>query len=82
MNAEIGLSPFDMVDLIEEVVALMKQDHKYILNVSLVSTSDLKETRTKLIASTPTDSYGFMMVLKIFANLLFALFFSSYSLYK
>ena len=66
VNSEIGLSPFAMIDLTEEDVALMKQDHEYLLNTSLLSKSEVMETRTKLIASTPTDSEGLMMMLKIF----------------
>ena len=38
VNAERGLSPFAMVDLTDEDVALMQQYHKELLNTSLVST--------------------------------------------
>ena len=55
----------------------MLQDHEDLLNVSLVSTSEVKSTHTKLIVSTPIDSEGFIMMFKIFANLLLALFYSS-----
>ena len=58
-------------------MALMLQDHEDLLNVSLVSTSEVKSTHTKLIVSTPIDSEGFIMMFKIFANLLPALFYSS-----
>ena len=74
MNAARGVSPFVVVDLTEEDVAIMQQDHKGLLNASLVSTLEVKETRTKLIASTPTESEGLMMMIKIFSNLLFAPF--------
>ena len=77
MNAARGLSLFAMVDLIEEGMALMQQYHKYLINASLVSTSEIKATCTKLIASMPIDSDGFMMMLRIFANLLFVIFPSS-----
>ena len=60
----------------------MQQDHKDLLNASLVSTSEVKATHTKLISSTPTDSEVFMMMLKIFVNLIFALFYFSCPLYK
>ena len=63
-------------------MALVQQDHKDLPNASLVSTSEVKLYRNKLIASTPTDSEGFMMMLKIFENLLFALFSLSFLLYK
>ena len=38
-----------MVDLVEEVSVLMQQYLEDILNTSLVSTSEVKDTRTKLI---------------------------------
>ena len=76
-NAARVLSPFEMVDLTEEDVALMQKYHKDLLNASLVPTLEVKANRTKLIASTPTESEVFVMMLKIFANLLFALFSSS-----
>ena len=75
VNAARGLSQFPMVYLTEEGVAHMQQDHKYLLNASLVSTSEVKATHTKLIASTLTGSEGFMMMVKRFSNLLFAFFF-------
>ena len=49
VNIARGLSPFVMVYLTEEDVELMKQDHKDLLNTSLVSTSEVKATHTKLI---------------------------------
>ena len=74
MNSERGLSTFAMVYFKEEVVEIMQQDYKDLLNASLVSKLEVKATRTKLIASTPTESEGLMMMIKIFSNLLFAPF--------
>ena len=74
VNSERGLSPFVMVDLIEEYMALMHQDHKYLLNASLVLRLEVKTTRSNLIASTPTYSEGFMIMLKIFKLTLCTLF--------
>ena len=82
VNAARVLSPFVIVDLTEEDVALMQQDREELLNASLVSTLEVKATHTKLISSTPTDSEGFMMMFKIFSKLLLALFTSSCPLYK
>ena len=82
MNAARDLSQFVVVDLIEKDVALMQQDHRNFLKASLVSKSEVKATRTNIIASTPTYSELFMMMLRIFENLLFALFVSSCPLYK
>ena len=64
-----------MVNLKDEDVDIMQQYHEDILNTCLVSTSELKSTRTKLIATTPLEFEGFMMMLKRFTRLLFALFF-------
>ena len=48
-NAARFLSPFLMGDLTEEDVALIQQEHKNLINASLVSTSEVKATHTKLI---------------------------------
>ena len=77
INEARGISTFVMVDLTEEDLALMQQDHEYMLNTARVSTSEVKATHTKLMASTTTNSEVLMMMLKIFSNLLFALFSSS-----
>ena len=75
-----GLSPFFMVNFTEEYVALLQEDHEDMFIMSQISTLEVKATRTKQIESIPTDSEGFIMMLKIFANLLFAVFSSSCSL--
>ena len=49
VNAARGLSPFEMVDLTEEDMELMQQNHEDLLNTSLVSTSEVKADHTKLI---------------------------------
>ena len=74
VNAARVLSPFVIVDLTEEDVALIQQDHEDLLNASLLSTSEVKETRIQLIASMPTDLKVFMVMPNRFANLIFALF--------
>ena len=65
-----------MVNLIEEDVANIQNYHGELINASIVSTSEVKSTCTKLIASTPTYSEGFMIILNRFSNLLFALLLS------
>ena len=50
VNEARGLSPFAMVYLTEEDVALMQEDQNDLLNTSLVSTSEVKATHTKIIA--------------------------------
>ena len=77
VNSERGISPFAMVYLIDEDVVLIQQYHKDLINVSLLSTSKVKATRTKLISSTSIYSEVFIIMLKIFADLIFPLFYSS-----
>ena len=52
----------------------MQKFQKDLINASLVSTPEVKSNLIKLVASTPTESEGFMIMLKMFANLLFAHF--------
>ena len=58
----------------EEDFALMQQYPEDLLSAFPVSTSEAEATKTKLIATAPLDSGGFMMMLNSFANLLFQLF--------
>ena len=81
VNAAKGNSPFACVDLTEEDVAEMTQDYEDLLHASAVSTADYKAARVKLKARTPTSSEGFMLMLKRFTNLQFALFSSQSPLY-
>ena len=60
----------------------MQQDHEGLINASLVSTSEVKATRTKLITSTSADPEVFIKILKRVANLNFVLFSSSFPLYN
>ena len=77
VNADRVIPPFAMVNLTEEDVALMKQYYEGLLSASLVSTPEVKSTCKKLVATTPSESKGFIMALERFANLLFALISSS-----
>ena len=49
VNESIGLSPFVVVYLTEEDLALIQQDHKDLLRASLVSPYEVESNRTKLI---------------------------------
>ena len=81
VNAAKGNSPCACVDLTEEDVAEMMQDYEDLLNASAVSTADYKAARVKLKARTPSSSEGFMLMLKRFTNLQFALFSSQSPMY-
>ena len=82
IHAAAGLSPYAMVDVSEDDVALMQQDHDDQASVSSVSTSEFRAARAKLISKTPNNAEGFMLMLKRLSNLLFALFGGASPLYK
>jgi len=74
VNAAKGLSPFAMVDLTEDDVAEMIQDNEDMGNASTVTAADYKAARARLATKTPEDAEAFMLMLKRFTNLLYALF--------
>ena len=74
INAAARLSPYAMVDLSDDDVELMKQEYEEIINASLVLNSQFKAARSKLGAHTPDEEEAFMVILKRFTNLIFALF--------
>ena len=62
-----------MADLSNDDMVCIKQEHKDIINASLVSTSEFKAAHSKLVAQTPEGAEEFMLMLKCFTNLLLAL---------
>lgn len=82
VHAAKGMSPFGMVDLSEEDVATMTQEHDDLAGASSVSIADFKANRAKLKAQTPPDADGFLLMLKRYTNLLYALFSADCPLYK
>jgi len=70
-----------MVDLMEEDVAFMHQEADDMGKVSAVSATEIRRARAKLTASVPKDADRFMLMLKRFRNLLFALFTSQCPLF-
>ena len=81
VNATSGLSPFAMVDLTEDDIAEMTQASTDLANATSVSILDHKASRSKIIAAIPTDAHGFVLMLKRYTNLLFALFSAQSPLY-
>jgi hypothetical protein len=81
-TAAKGLSPFAMMEFSEDEVAFMQQEYDDLKHASSVSASDLKAARTKLSAKVPDDAESFLIMIKRYANLLFALFSSQCPLYK
>ena len=82
VHAAKGLSPFAMMDLSEEDIATMTQDQDDLAGASSVSIADFRANRSKLKARTPVDADGFLVMLKRYTNLLFALFSADCPLYQ
>ena len=81
-HAMEGLSPFLMLDLSEDQVAAINDEADLLTHASLVSVKDLRHYRQKMKVCVPTTADEFLLLLKRYANLLFALFTSSCPLFK
>ena len=82
VHAMYGLSPFTILDLNEDEVALLNDD-QYLLNtVSLVSVEDLRLQQRKLYIFILLEAYDFMLMLKRYGNLLYAVFPDTCPLFK
>jgi len=77
-----GLSPFAMVDLTEDDVACMQQEADNLRSATTITASELKAARKNLAAKVPEDADGLMLMIKPFANLLYALFSSQCPMYQ
>ena len=82
LHAMDGLLPFTMLDLNEDQVALLNDDQDLLNTASLVSISDLRVQRKKIMISIPAEADKFMVMLKRYANLLYAVFTDTCPLYK
>ena len=69
-----GLSPFLMLDLSEDEVAAINDEADLLRDASLVSLKDLRQYRQKMKVCIPATADNFLLLLKRYANLLFALF--------
>ena len=74
LHAMGGLSPFTMLDLNEDQVALLNDEQDLLKTASLVSISDLRVQRNKIKISILAEAKKFMVMLKRYANLLYAVF--------
>ncbi len=74
LHATDGLSPFICQDLDEDAVAMINEDETALTSASHVTFQDLKSYKKYFKAVVPTDAADFMLLLKRFANLLFATF--------
>ena len=63
-----------MLDLSEDQIAQMEFNEQFITDSSNVTPTDLRSTKSKLVATVPTDGAKWKSMLLRFTNLLFVLF--------
>ena len=74
IHATDGLSPFVCLELDEDEVARINEDEDTLQRASHITFQDLKNFKTKMTAKVPELAADYMLLLKRYANLLFALF--------
>ena len=74
LNATEGLSPFIVLDLDEDEVARINDTEDALTRASAVTMQDISNLRQRLKPKIPATADEFMLLLKRYANLLFALF--------
>jgi hypothetical protein len=82
LNASEGLSPFIVLDLDEDEVARINDTEDALTRASAVTMQDIANLKKKLIPKIPATADDFMLLLKRYANLLFALFSEDCPFYK
>ena len=81
-NSGEGLSIFAMLDMDEDEVAQINEADDAINRASLLTFQDLQKLKNARKAKVPDSADEFMLTLKRFANLLFALFSADCPLFK
>ena len=74
IHAADGISPFLCLELDEDSVAQINEDEDTLQRASHVTFQDLKNFKKKITPSIPEQAADYMLLLKRYANLLFALF--------
>ena len=69
LHAMEGFSPFTMLDLSEDEVALLNNEDDLTTSASLVGVANLRQQRKKQKYCIPAEVDGFMLMLKRYANL-------------
>ena len=77
-----GLSPFTMLDLNKDEVKLLNDEQDLLNTDTLVSVKDLRLQRRKLDIFIPLEADDFMLMLKRYGNLLYAVFPDTCPLFK
>ena len=75
VHAMEGMSPFTMLDLNEYDLVLLNDKQDLLKTASLISVEDLRLQQLKLKICIPLEADGFMLMLKGYDNLLYAVFF-------
>jgi len=82
VNAAKGLSPFALINLTNDDIATMIQEAQDLYQATAVSAAEFRAARAKVTAKTPTTAEEFMLMLKRYTNLLYALFSSQLPMFK
>ena len=82
LNASEGISPFVVLDLDEDEVAKINDTEDALTRASTVTMQDIASLKKKMTPKIPTTAEDFMLLLKRYANLLFALFSPDCPFYK
>jgi hypothetical protein len=82
LNASEGISPFVVLDLDEDEVAKINDTEDALTRASTVTMQDIASLKKKMTPKIPSSAEDFMLLLKRYANLLFALFSSDCPFYK
>jgi hypothetical protein len=82
LHAADGISPFLVLDLDEDEVATINEDAEAMQSASYITFEDIKSFKKKIQAKVPETAEDFALLLKRYANLLFALFSEHCSLFK
>ena len=76
-----GITPFAMLDLNDDQVASMEMQHTTLAESSIITPSDIRATKVKLVATVPASGAKWREVILKFTNLLFLIFKGEYPLY-
>ena len=71
-----------MLDLNEDQVAILNEEQDLLNTASLVSVSDLRGQRSKLKVTIPAEPEEFMLMIKRYTNLVYAIFSEDSPLFK
>lgn len=76
-----GITPFAMLDLTQDEVAILEYDHQIEASATTLTVNDLKGTKKKLKATVPENGYKWLSVIFQFTNYLQNLFGSCGEMY-